>query len=68
MNEHTIKVLELAKILKMTEERAATETGARRVRELAPDSDLGILRHRLEQVRELRGVISSDGRIPFRQI
>lgn len=63
MDDHTLRILEFNKILKMAAAFAVTEPGGMRVQQIHPLSDAGKIRHNIALITECRRFFS-EGR-PF---
>ncbi|MBC7789340.1 MAG: Smr/MutS family protein [Anaerolineae bacterium] len=64
MNEHALGVLEFSRVLALVAERASSDLGAARVRELAPRSDRSWITAEHQLVTAARALTSSD--VPWR--
>ncbi len=55
MNKTTLGILEYHKIIEMLEEFTVSDMGRDLVRSLEPETDAGVIRHRLMETSESRG-------------
>lgn len=65
MEEHSLKVLEFDKVVKMLAERAACSLGRERAMELAPQSDLDWIGCMQAETTEAKGILQSHTSIPL---
>ena len=60
MNSHALAVLEFPRVLALVAERASSDLGAARIRELAPISDIAALEQEHARVAAMRAMVTGD--------
>lgn len=60
MNSHALAVLEFPRVLALVADRASSELGAARLRELAPSADLALLEQEHARVAAMRAMVGGE--------
>lgn len=68
MNNHTLKVLEFDKLIGLLIARCQTELGFQKAQAVIPRSNIDLIKIQLAQTREIKSVMDTDARVPFRAI
>jgi len=65
MNKTTLGILEYHKIIEMLEEFTVSDMGRDLVRSLEPETDVGVIRHRLMETSESRMLLGKGASVPL---